>query len=718
MKEHVSIYRDENGVPHVKAETVADLFWGQGYVHARDRGLQILMMRILGQGRVCELLDDSETSLGIDLFFRRMNWNRKADAQVNKLSNHYKSYLAHYCDGINAALSRKAPWELRLLGYKAEPWEAADTILLARMLGYLTLSQSQAQIERLLVEMVQAGVDREKLEALFPDLLGDLDMELLKKVKLQERIVPPEVLWETAAPRLLASNNWVVSGSRTASGKPILANDPHLEVNRLPAVWCELVLEHGEHFAMGGTMPGLPGILVGRTDHLAWGATYTFMDAVDSWVEDCRDGMYRRGEVWNDFDTRTETIVRKRNPNHKVTFYENEHGTLDGDPNEAGYYLTTRWSGAQAGARSMECILGMLEAHTAEQAVQLLGSIETSWNWVIADREGDIAYQMSGLMPRRRKGANGLVPLPGWEPANDWHGYVPFEELPRVFNPEEGFFVTANNDLNRYGKVDPINMPMADYRARRVKDLLTVDRALNLDDMFRFHYDVYSLQAERFMEVLGPLLPDNTAGKILGEWDLCYGADSQGAWLFERFYRQLYGDVFGAHGFGGDVERYLSQETGIFVGFYVNFDRVLLAETSPWFGDKTRDEVFRKAAETALNVVPETWGEQNRFMLSHMLFGGKLPRFLGFDRGPVTGIGSRATVHQGQIYRSAGRVTTFFASLRLVTDLAHPELYTNIAGGPSDRRFSRWYCSDLKNWLEGHYKTLSPEPRGERTPVT
>ena len=140
-------------------------------------------------------------------------------------------------------MAKKPPWELKLLGYTPEPWKAEDIITLSRMVGYLTLSQSQAEIERLLMEMIQAGVSHEHLEELFPGHLGGLDMDLLKKVSLQERIVPLDVLWQTAAPRMMASNNWVISGAKTASGKPILSNDPHLEVNRLPNIWCEIVLK-------------------------------------------------------------------------------------------------------------------------------------------------------------------------------------------------------------------------------------------------------------------------------------------------------------------------------------------------------------------------------------------------------------------------------------------------------------------------------------------
>lgn len=709
MKPGVKIWRDEHGIPHVHADSVTDMFWGQGYVHATDRGLQLLMMRILGQGRASELLDSSDETLQVDIFFRRMNWGGRIQSQMDALPEGTQRYLTAYCEGVNAALARKVPWELKLLGYHPEPWRSEDSIMISRMIGYLTLAQSQTEIERLFVEMVQAGVDEARLKELFP-IWGELDVDLLQKVTLNERIVPPQLLWQRAVPRMMASNNWVIAGQKTASGKPIMANDPHLETNRLPNVWSEIVLQSEGRYLMGGSMPGFPGVLAGRTPDVAWGATYAFIDAVDSWVERCQDGKYYRQaeQSWHNFQTRTEIIRRKKKPDTTVTFFENEHGVLDGNPHETGYYLATRWAAAESGAQTLVSVLAMWQVSSVAEGMAVLGKIETGWNFVLADTEGNIGFQMSGLVPKRREGANGFIPLPGWLAENDWHGFHTYEAMPHILNPKTGFFATANNNLNTYGRIHPINMPMGSYRAERITQLLADGDNFTVQDVFGMHYDVYSLQAERFMSVLRPLLPNTPQGKILRDWDLCYTADSEGAYLFEQFYRALYQTVFGQNGIGEVVLRYLLDETGTFIDFYQNFDRVLLAEESVWFGGRSRKEIYQEAAATALTVPPQPWGNARKFTLSHMLFGGKMPRFLGFDRGPVTAIGNRATIHQGQIYRSAGRETTFFPSFRIVTDLAQTDVFSNLAGGPSDRRFSKWYCSDLENWQTGRYKKTTP----------
>ncbi|MBW2612693.1 MAG: penicillin acylase family protein [Deltaproteobacteria bacterium] len=708
MNSSNNIWRDKNGVCHAVGTDKTEVFGLMGYAHGKDRGMQILLMRLLGQGRASEFLSSSDEMLETDTFFRRMNWAGSISAEIGKLSSEAKILSKAYCDGINKAFAEKLPWECKLLGYRPDPWCLEDIILLSRMVGYLTLAQSQGEMERLFIEFVQAGIDTEKLDELFPGILGELDIDLVKKIRLQERLVSPVSLWNLAAPLMMASNNWAVSGKKTASGKPMLANDPHLEINRLPNVWYEIVLQTEDTHAMGATMPGLPAIIVGRNPELAWSATYTFMDSTDSWIEKCKNGAYlREPDQWVPFDAREETILRKKKDPVTVVFHENCHGVLEGNPYEEGFYITTAWAPGCSGAATLNNMVKIFEAKTVKEGMDLLGRLETSWNFVLADREGNIGFQMSGLMPVRRKEVSGFVPLPGWEAKNDWQGFEKPEDLPRCLNPECGYFVTSNQNLNEYGKTDPINVGMGSYRSDRIGTVLSENNAITREHMYKLHYDVYSTQAEAFMSILAPLLPNTSKAAKLKNWDYEYGADSEGAYLFDIFYRELYREVFGGHGFGKTAVDHLHEHTGIFNDFYENFDRILLSENSSWFGDRKREDIYRKAAEKALEAHPEKWGNARKVILKNILFDGKLPRFLGFDRGPITIIGSLATPHQGQIFESVGRQTTFAPSLRMVTDLATEALYTNMAGGPSDRRFSKWYCSDLENWITGKYKKLT-----------
>jgi penicillin amidase len=714
----IRVARDAHGVPHVEAATEADLYRGLGHCHATDRALPMLLLRILGEGRAAELLDGGDDMLRADRFFRRLNLAAGAAGEAARVPDADRALAEAYCDGVNRALAARVPWELRALGYAPPPWTVADAVLLSRLTGYVALAQSQGEMERLFMEMAQAGIPRGHLEELFPGLLDGADLELLRSVRLGERVVPDAVRWLAALPRALASNNWVIAPRKTATGHALLANDPHLEVNRLPAVWYEIVVTLGARYCIAATLPGVPGLVLGRTNDLAWGATYTFADAIDSWIEECRDGRHLRRaggrETWEPFRARTEVIKRRKRPDAVVTFYENDHGVLDGDPAVAGRYLATRWSAADGtGAASLSASFAMLHAPDVPAGMDALGRIETAWNWVLADRHGNIGYQMSGRVPLRQAGWRGFVPAPGWDPANDWQGFAAPGDLPRALNPETGFLVTANDDLNHLGRVRPINLPMGRYRAERIAALLGARDDWRVADVQRMQMDAVSPHAARFMAVLRPCLPPGRAGDVLRAWDCRYDLASEGAWLFERVYRALVLEVFG-RACGPNVMRYLAEETGILADFYANFDAVLLRETSAWLGGERREAVFARAAARALAGPIRTWRDAQRLVMRHLLLGGRLPRWCGFDRGPIAIPGNRATIHQGQIYRSGGRETSFAPSYRLVTDLGEDAAHTALAGGPSDRRFSRWYVSGLRDWQAGRLKTLRPAARAPR----
>lgn len=699
--------RDANGIPEISADDITGLYWGMGYCHAMDRGLQMLIMRILGRGRAAELLDGSDEMVEVDRFFRKHNFGAGVIAEAKQLDTETAEAALAYCEGVNARFAERTPWEFKLVGYKPEPWTVGDSLMLARMTGFLTLAQSQGEVERLFVEMVQAGLSDAHLESLFEGSTAGLDRETLGKVKLGERIVPESVRWAAGAARMMASNNWCVRGDKTASGAAMLANDPHLETNRLPNVWVEQSFRWPNGFALLVTMPGLPAPLVGRNEHVSWGATYTFMDAIDSWIEECEDGRFRRGDTWEEFDRRVETINRKKGEPVVATFWENHHGVLDGNAAIDGFYLATRWSGTRGGAASINAIHKMWTAATAADGMAAYATVESSFNWIFADDAGNIGYQMSGLLPKRPADWSGFAPRPGWDARFDWDGFVDPSELPAVHNPDEGVIITANQDLNHLGAANPINMPMGDYRARRIAALLGERTDHDVDSFRAIQFDVKSIQAEEFMAILEPLLDTGPLANALRTWDLQYDPKSRGATAFELFYDALLLEMFGP-GCGVAVIEHLSNTTGTFVDFYQNFDRILVAEETPWLGERSRDEVWKAAVDRVAAASPDEWGVRNNLTLTNMFFSGKMPAFLGFDRGPIPIRGGRATPHQGQIYRAGERMTSFTPSLRLVADMSEHDLHTALCGGPSDRRTSKYYTSGVDGWLSGALDRRKP----------
>jgi penicillin amidase len=221
-------------------------------------------------------------------------------------------------------------------------------------------------------------------------------------------------------------------------------------------------------------------------------------------------------------------------------------------------------------------------------------------------------------------------------------------------------------------------------------------------------YDTYSLQAERFMSRLGPLLPDTPAGQILREWDFRYERASCGATLFERFYTELTRLVIGEYILGPDVVAHLSSTTALFAAYFKNIDAVLLDPPAALCAGRSAPDLYLDAFAKASRGEVSAWSEQNRMSLTHLFFAGRLPSWTRFDRGPISLSGGRATPCQTQLYNAGGRAGCLAATYRMNADLGEDVLHTNLCGGPSDRRFSRWYCSGLDGWLKGRFKALRP----------
>ncbi|HYO18027.1 MAG TPA: penicillin acylase family protein [Dermatophilaceae bacterium] len=226
----LTVTRDAHGVPHIDADSETNLYRGLGWVHGTDRALQLLLARMAGRGRLTEQLPGAKM-LAADKAFRRLGFHLGAEEQVAALPPDVYVLLAAYCEGVNRALRGTAPWELRLFGVRhPDPWTPADSVVLTRLVGFVSLAQSQGEMERLLVQMVRAGVPGDLLPELFPKGLAGLDEDLVARVDLGEPLVPPEVRWTPYVPRPIASNNWVVGPSRTRSGRAVLSGDPHLEL--------------------------------------------------------------------------------------------------------------------------------------------------------------------------------------------------------------------------------------------------------------------------------------------------------------------------------------------------------------------------------------------------------------------------------------------------------------------------------------------------------
>lgn len=714
------VSRDDNGVAHIAASSWRDTLYGLGFMHALDRPTQLLFSRAVASGRSAEQISAKPELVETDRFFRRAGLYLTLEQEINQLDDATFGHLTAYCEGVNDSLrhyGRSLP--MWATGFQPQPWNQIAVLLIGNLLSFGGLAVGQQQNERLLLDLIQTGVDPPRLRELFAPLLDDVDFELLRQVKIASQLSDEALELITDLPRLAGSNAWAVSPERSASGAALLASDPHLEVNRLPSIWYEAVLEWDDHYVMGATLPGCPMFAVARTENLSWGVTYLKGDTSDYFIEDVRQStsgwQYRRGESWHDFAIREEEILQKGAEPETLKVYYNDLGTLQGDPDEEGpgYHLLTLWTGDHEGVRrSLSTWLELVHCTTTLEGMDLVRDCPVpTLNWVFADREGHIGLQACGWFPKRRAGHNGLLPVPAWDERNHWQGWVSSDQLPRIYDPPEGFVASANENVNPPGGPMLITLPVPDYRKRRIVERLEELPQATIEDMQALQYDVVSLQARDLLKIFLPHLPPGDVRDRLEAWDGSYAPESTEATMFQRLYRNVLLEIFGddSQGLGWRRMLYLCSRVGYSTMVITCIDRLLSRDDSLWWQGRDKAELIRKAALKLQSEVDQPWSVTNAFKFTNRFFESqRVGRALGFHTGELPMPGCHATPFQGHLLRVAKRETTFAPSYHFVVDLGSDEAWTNLPGGPSESRFSGWYMNDIPRWCDGNYKQLSP----------
>ena len=708
------VARDENGVPHIKAQAWRDALYALGFMHAVDRPTQMLFARAVASGQSAELIADKPELLEMDRFFRRVGLSRHSDREVSELSDETFGHLTAYCEGVNDGMrqgGRSLP--MWATGFHPQPWNQHAVMLIGNLLNFGGLAIGQQQNERLLLELILAGVQDDRMRELFEPMLDHANFDLIRQVKMSNRLSDAALELLTDLPRLAGSNAWAVAPARSASGSALLAADPHLEINRLPAIWYEAVLEWEDNYAMGATLPGCPMFGIGRNRDLAWGVTYLKGDTSDYFIEDCRrhgEGwQYRRGDRWMDFNVRHETIRHKSGESEQLAVYFNDQGTLDGDPERAGegYYLSVAWTGDHGGVgRAVATWLDLIECANTRDAMQLVrGCPHPTLFWVFADAEGHIGKQASGWFPAGT-GNSGLLPVEAWDEANHWQGWVDGDELPSSYDPPEGFVATANENVNPPGGPVLITQPVSAYRKRRIDERLADMPWATLADMQALQYDVVSTQARDLLEIFLPALPAGDVRDRLANWNCSYHPDSREATLFSRLYRNVLLEIFGEErgGIGWRRMLFLCTRSGFSLMVVTSIDRLLRKEQSLWWRERDKGELIRRAAAKLSSEDNQPWAITNAFNFTNRFFERQfVGRALGFHTGGMPMPGCHATPFQGHTLRVATREATFAPSYHFTTDMGSDEAWTNLPGGPSESRFS------------GYYKAISPAGRRGNT---
>ncbi len=742
--------RDDEGVPTIAADSWLDAIYGLGYMHALDRKTQVLFSRAVAAGRAAERIKDHPELLETDVFFRRIGLHLDLKDAVREFDDETLADVTAYCDGVSAGLNARGPsLPMRATRFLADPWTPESVVLVGRLLSFGGLAVSQLQNERLLIELIHAGADPAALTEMFEPRLDEVDFDLVRKVTMSNQLSDDALELLVDLPRLAGSNAWAVAPGRSATGHALLASDPHLEVNRLPAIWYEAKLRWADNYVMGATLPGCPLFSVARTPKLAWGVTYMKGDTIDFFIEDCRPGgetgwQYRRDDQWHDYSVRTETVLRKGDDPLDMKVYENEVGTVDvdfesfkpplsrkearkqrakkTDPSqpdiarraEPGYYLSTAWAGRHvSAAAAVSTWIKLTKAPNVQDAQHVVSQCtQPTLCFVLADADGHIGLQGCGSFPKRRGKFSGLAPLAAWDSQNHWRGWLSKDLLPSIYDPPEGYLATANEEQNPAGGPFLVTQTVHDYRKRRIVERLAELPSATVGDMQELQYDVISVQARDLLTIILPHLPDGPLKEKMTEWDFNYGVDENRCTLFLSLYRNIMMELLGHdRGIGWRRILYLCSRAGFSSMVLTAADRLLRRDESWWWHGRDKGEIIRNAAERVVELDPPNWSEVNFFHFDNRFFGSKhVGRLLGFRSRRHAMPGNHATPFQGHVAQTATRESTFAPSYHFVTDMGTDEAWTNLPGGPCESRFSRFYRSDITRWLDGEYKRLEGRP--------
>jgi penicillin amidase len=729
----VEVLRDLDGMVTLRAESMRDAYMALGYVHAQDRLWQMDMMRRLGAGRVSEILGDF--TFRHDRFMRTMDFEGLARAQFQVLAPETRADIQAYTDGVNAFLeTRKGalPIEFALLRYSPEPWEPHHSLLWGKLMALQLSGNYREEIQR--AEFLQR-LPPDKVAFLWPDYENDapiIDSDRRSALLGLELKGLADILPWAVRPKS-ASNSWVLAGDHTESGRPLLANDPHLGLDA-PGTWYLAHIETPELTVSGATSPGIPYHLIGHNGDLAWGFTTTHSDTQDLFIERLTaDGAaYRTPDGPRPFQTRIEEIrVRGENEARQIKVRNTRHGpvisdvlgaTGGSDTEERTQVLALAWPALRSDDRTPDALRGINRARDWESLMATLPSFHApQQNILFAERGGAIGLVAPARVPLRRNG-DGRVPVPGWSGEYDWEGFVPFQHLPVIVNPPSGRIVAANNKLvdDGYPYLLTAQWPPP-ARARRIESLLEkAGPPYGWKDMADIQMDAYSREAADLLSVLLDVTVEPRAGapaeafSLLQQWDHVMSREAAAplvyaAWL-EELHRRLFSDDL-----ADAFPSYERPNPAVI--------RDALRRDPTWCDDRTTREtedctgVATKAFAAAIAGLQETygpvpaewrWGAAHSAEFRHPVID-RLPLLGELLSFGLATDGGDETVNRGGL---SWRPPTPFshrhgAGMRAIFDLSDlDESRFQIAAGQSGNPLSETYGNFAVRWRDGVFVKL------------
>ena len=716
----IAYRRDALGYPHIEARDVEDGAFARGWLHARDRLVQIELNLAVARGRMMELLGDGPVPRAMDLATRMFGFTRDLDDQVKRLSPGARGLLEAYCAGFEAGAKRRGrPLVLRLLGIEREPFTPASVLLLYRLVSYFGLTSLALWAEMVMGELVAAGAPAEALDLLGGPAARDADVSALGRLQWPTDIAPLG-----AAPAARGSNAFAVAGRRSASGGALLMTEPHMEVARFPPVTYACHVDYaGGGFYQGVGIPGFAWLSFGRTERVAWGYTYGHGDVCDIMVERCKSGRYLAAGEWRPLRRRAVTAkARGRKEPFEWTLWDTDYGTIVGDAGQGEEVdlPSFRWSGFDAIWSDLDVVYRSLGARTAAELAELhRGYKAISLHAVLADASGSVAYVQTGQVDERPAGVSGAMPFAGWDVAG--RAPKPLGESARlvVIDPPEGCVLSANEARGGPNGERWCSYPEPLYRHERLQELFAGDGKVTLVDLVRASYDPVDLCARRLLAAWRPHLPDEAEAeaRALCDWAAHQPAGDEREQLakmglFQALHRAAMTALL-AGPLGEPRARWLVEQALGDVCFQRHVDDVLALERPERLDAAGLRALLAKAWPAAKAAVDAgTAPAPVRAPFRNAITQGKIP-LLGFDSGPVTFPGGPTTLFQSRVVNVLGLRIVSGPATHYVTDMSDPGGgWYNLPGGASERRFGPGYGRGVEEWRDGRFFPLG-KPKGE-----
>lgn len=755
----VEVLRDERGVPTIYADTLDDLMFAQGYVHAQDRFYEMDVRRHITAGRLSEMFGASQVAT--DSFLRTMGWRRVADQEIALLSDTSLQILDAYANGVNAYLADRPAADVSLeysvLGlinpsYEIEPWAPADSVAWLKALAWDLRGNMSDEIYR---TVMAQSVGRDRTEELFPPypfernqpivVSGDKPIEIAP-ASFRPESIPAEALpaleevllanaglqqWLAPNARGVGSNSWAVHGDLTESGKPLLANDPHL-APAMPSLWyqaqlrCRTLSAECNYDVGGWTMAGLPGIFIGHTSTFAWGFTNTGPDVTDLVLQKVEGDSYIVDGEPVPMTVRTEEIKVAGGDPVTITVRETADGPIISgvleDPDVYavvgdGYEVSLRWT-ALTPRPTFDAMYLLNSATNLDDFREAASYLDVpAQNLLYAGTDGTIAYQMPGKVPIR-SGYDGKWPVPGWESKYAWTGYIPFDDLPSAVNPDEGWIVAANQ---------AVIGPEYEYfitddwaygaRSQRIVNLLNeqiaTGKPFTVETMQQMQMDSHNELAAFLVPRLNETGAANGALRLFDGWNYAQTVDSSAAAYFNAIWRQMVQRMFNSH-----IDTELTTTIGddqFWEVIYGLWDD----PANEWWDDPStpeiedRDALMAGAVNAAAAELSQlqgadpngwNWGGLHTLLLQNGTLGasGVAPIEALFNRGPIEVPGGTAAVNANGWIPSEGYEVYWVASMRQVVDLADMDnsTWVNLTGN-SGHAFAPTYEDQVEAWRTG-----------------